>query len=83
MVGLDLAVDLDQALDEDGLGLLEVQGVFQAVAEEDDERQALARLVRTRGGLGGPHARQLVKHPGGRGRDPLHVLPGATSHVCG
>ena len=80
MIELDLAVDLDQALDKDGLDLLKVEGVLETVAQEHDEREALALLVRAGGGLGGPHARQLVKHPGRGGGHPLHVLTRTTSH---
>lgn len=51
-VGADLAVDLDQALLDDGLDLVTVKRVLEAVAEEDDQRQRVAGLVRTGGGLG-------------------------------
>jgi hypothetical protein len=51
-VGADLAVNLDEALHEDGIDLAGVESVLQAVAEEDDQRQRVAELVRTGGGLG-------------------------------
>jgi hypothetical protein len=51
-VGADLAVDLDKALHEDGVDLARVERILQAVAEEYDERQGVAELVRTGGGLG-------------------------------
>lgn len=52
-VGADLAVDLDEALHEDGIDLAGVERVLQAVAEENDQRQRVAELVRTGGSLGG------------------------------
>lgn len=51
-IGANLAVDLDQALLNDGLDLVTVKRVLEAVAEEDDQRQRVAGLVRTSGGLG-------------------------------
>lgn len=38
-VGADLAVNLDEALHEDGIDLAGVEGVLQAVAQEDDQGQ--------------------------------------------
>jgi hypothetical protein len=52
-VGADLAVDLDQALHEDGVDLAGVERILETVAEEDDERKGVAELVRTGRGLGG------------------------------
>jgi len=52
-VSADLAVDLDEALHEDGLNLLAVEGVLQTVAQQDDERQALAELMGTGAWSGG------------------------------
>ena len=52
-VGADLAVNLDEALHENGIDLARVESVLQSVAEEDDKRQRVAELVRTGGGLGG------------------------------
>jgi hypothetical protein len=51
-VGADLAVDLDEALHEDGIDLAGVERILQPVTEEDDERQRVAKLVRTGGRLG-------------------------------
>ena len=51
-VGADLAVNLDEALHEDGIDLASVERVLQAVAEKYDQRQRVAELVRTGGGLG-------------------------------
>ena len=63
LVGADLAVDLDQALHQDGPGLAVVQGVLEAVADEDDQGQAVASLVGTGGGLGSIGTGQLVQEP--------------------
>lgn len=73
-VGSDLAIDLDQALHENGLGLAVVEGILQAVADEDDEGHAVTLLVRTGGGLGGIDTRQLVEKPVGGGAQALLVL---------
>lgn len=62
-VGADLAVDLDQTLHQDGPGLAVVQGVLEAVADEDDQGQAVASLVGTSGGLGSVGSGQLVQEP--------------------
>ena len=50
-VGADLAVDLDQTLHDNRLDLLSVKRILETVAEEDDQRQRVAELVRTGGGL--------------------------------
>lgn len=73
-VGADLVVDLDQALLQDGLGLAVVQGVLETVAQEDDERQALAGLVGTGRRLGGVDAGQFVQQPVRGGAQALLVL---------
>lgn len=62
-VRADLAVDLDQTLHQDGLGLAVVQGVLEAVADEDDQGQAVASLVGTGRGLGSVGTGQLVQEP--------------------
>lgn len=46
--GAHLSVDLDETLLEDGSDLATGEGKLQAVAEEDDHRQALAKLVGSR-----------------------------------
>merc|ERR1712167_142724 len=73
-VGAHLAVDLDEALHEDLLHLLAGEGVFEAVAQHEDERQALAQLVGTRRGTGSPGAAHLVKHPVLGGVEAFHVF---------
>jgi hypothetical protein len=52
-VGADLAVDLDETLHEDRLDLARVERILEAVAEEDDQGQRVAELVRTGRRLGG------------------------------
>jgi len=54
----------------------------QAITQEDDQRQALALLVRALGRLGGENAGQLVQHPVGWGIETLQVLLGSTSHFA-
>ena len=62
-VGADLAVNLDEALHHDGLGLAVVERILEAVADEDDEGHALAELVGTGRRAGGIDTRQLVEKP--------------------
>lgn len=73
-VGADLAIDLDEALHHDGLGLAVVEGILQSVADEDDEGHALAELVRTSGRAGSIDTRQLVEKPVRGGAKALLVL---------
>lgn len=76
-VGADLAVDLDEALHHDGLGLTAVEGVLQPVADEDDEGHAVAELVGTGRRLGGIGSGQLVQEPvRGRAEALLVLLTG-------
>jgi hypothetical protein len=44
-VGSDLAIDLDQALHQDGSCLAVVQGVLEAVSEEDNQRETVAGFL--------------------------------------
>lgn len=73
-VSADLAVDLDQTLLDDGGDLLLGEGVLQPVPEEDDQGEALAGLVGTSRGLGGPNSGELVQHPVAGGIQALQVL---------
>lgn len=73
-VGADLAVDLDEALHHDGLGLTAVEGILQPVADEDDERHAVAKLVGTGRRLGSVGTGQLVQEPVRRRAEALLVL---------
>lgn len=51
-----------------------VEGISQAVADEDDEGKAVAGLVRTGADLGSVSAAKLVQHPRAGGGEPLLVL---------
>ena len=73
-VGADLAINLDETLHEDRPGLAVVQGILETVADEDDERHALAELVRTSRRAGSVHAGQLVQQPVRRSAKALLVL---------
>lgn len=73
-VGADLAIDLDEALHHDGLGLTVVERILEAVAHEDNEGHALAELVRTSGRAGSIDTRQLVEKPVRGGAKALLVL---------
>ena len=73
-VGADLAVDLDEALHQDGPGLAVVERILEAVADEDDQGHALAELMRTGRRARGIDARQLVEKPVRRRAEALLVL---------
>lgn len=73
-VGADLAVDLDEPLLQDRLGLAQVERVLQPVADEHDEGQALAELVRTGGWPRRVDTRQFVEEPVRRRAKALLVL---------
>jgi hypothetical protein len=73
-VGADLAVDLDQALVHDRLGLTVVESILQAVTDEDDQRHAVPQLVRTSRRARGVDTRQLVEKPVRGGAKALLVL---------
>jgi len=79
-VGAHLAVNLDEALHGDHLDLLVRKRVLETVTEEDGQRHALTKLVRTGGGAGGPDTGELVEHPMGWRVQALHVLLGTASH---
>lgn len=59
-VGAHLAIHLDKPLRHDRLALAVVERVLQPVAHKDDERHALARLVRTGRGPVQPDVRFLA-----------------------
>lgn len=80
-VSADLAVNLHKLLHSDGHRLLTREGILEAVAEDDGERQALTLLVRTRGRLGGINTTHLGQHPVLGGTETLHVLLGTASHL--
>jgi len=62
-VGADLSVDLHQTLHDDLGHLGAVQGVLQAISQEDQQGQRLTQLVGTSGWTWGEDASQLVQHP--------------------
>lgn len=82
-VRADLAVDLDEALHDNSLGFTSVQGIFQPVSDEDNERHALPLLVRTWGRLWCIFSGKLVKQPVGGRCKTLHVFLWSSSHFVG
>lgn len=78
-VGAHLAVHLDEALLHDLEHLIAGERVLEPVAQEDDERQALAQPVRARAGPRRVHAAELVQHPCLGRRQTLQVLLGTAS----
>lgn len=73
-VGADLAVHLDEALHHDGLGLAVVERILEAVADEHNQRHAVAELVGTGGGTRSIDSRQFVEKPVLGGAEALLVL---------
>ena len=73
-VGADLAVDLDVALHDNGLGLAVVERVLEPVPDKDDERHAFAQLVRAGRRPRRVRAGELVEQPVRRGAEALLVL---------
>jgi len=82
-VGADLAVDLDKTLHNNLLDLTAIEGVLQSVADEDDERHAVAQLVGTWRGLWRVGTGQLVEEPVRWRGQPLLVLLWTATHDCG
>ena len=83
LISACLAVHLDKALHEDVLHLLGIQGVLEAVAQQDDERQTLTQLVWASGWPRGPDAPKFVQHPVLGRIQPLQVPLGSARHGCG
>ena len=77
----NLPVNLDVAALDDNLSLLIRERVLETVTDQEDKRNALAKLVRTRRRTGCEHPGQLVKHPVLGRTDALHVLLGSTRHL--
>jgi hypothetical protein len=82
-IGADLAVDLDQSLHQDGLGLTVVESILETVADEHDQGHAVAELVRTGRRLRSVGAGQLVKQPVRGGAEALLVLLDSAGHCVG
>lgn len=51
-VSANLAINLDKTLHENVLNFLSIQGILEAVAQEDDKRKAFTSLVGTSARLG-------------------------------
>lgn len=75
-VGALAAIDVDEALAEDHAVLAHVEGVLEAVAQDDAEGKALAELVGASSGLGGEDAGELAEHPVLGREEALEVLDG-------
>ncbi|GET86972.1 40S ribosomal protein S4, putative [Leishmania tarentolae] len=78
-VAARVVVHVHQTLAQDHLTLARVQRVLQAVADDHQQRQALAQLVRTRTRARSKHAGQLAQHPVLGRIQALEVLLG---HLC-
>lgn len=81
-VGADLAVNLNVAFLHDHLDLVVGEGIFEAVSEENNEWEALAKLVWAGGWAGSIATGKLVKHPVLGSGQPLQVTLGTSCHGC-
>ena len=82
-VGADLAVNLDQTLDNNIGHLAAGKSVLETVADENVEGKTLTKGVGTHAGTGGIGTAHLVEHPAGGSCDTLEVLARTTNHfVC-
>jgi len=70
-VGAHLAIDLDQALHNNHLGLIVIQRILEAIAEEDDQRHALTQFVRSCRWARSENTTMLAQHPLGGREDAL------------
>lgn len=80
-IGADLAVDLDEPPHADSSNFTGVEGVLEAVPEENDDWEALASLVWASSWLGGELTSGLGKEPVVWGGESLKVLTLATWHA--
>lgn len=81
-IGADLAVNLDQALHDNGLGLASVKSILETISDEDDEGHAVTELVRTGRWAGGIGAGQFVQKPMRWRAQALLVLLWSSTHGC-
>lgn len=83
VLGVDAGagVDVDELLAEDHLGFAGVEGVLEAVAEDDGEGHALTELVGASAGAGGEDTGELGKHPVLGSEEALKVTLGSTGHL--
>jgi len=79
-VSADLSVNLDATFHADLLALLSGQGVLKTLTEDDGNREALALLVGTGGGLGGPDSAHLTHVPVTGRIEALEVLLRSARH---
>mmetsp|Transcript_8106 Transcript_8106/g.32395 ORF Transcript_8106/g.32395 Transcript_8106/m.32395 type:complete len:284 (+) Transcript_8106:117-968(+) len=82
LIHANLPVHLHHALHENRRHFLVRQRVLQAVAKDEAQRQALARLVRTGRRFRGEDAAELVEHPVLGRIETLQMLAHSTGHVA-
>jgi hypothetical protein len=73
-IGADLAINLDQSLHDDCLGLTSVERILETVSDEDDEWHAVTELVRAGGGTRSIGTGELVEKPMRRCAEALLML---------
>lgn len=75
-----LTVDQDVLVLKDHVGLGVGVGVVEAITQDEDERDALAKTMRAVCGPGGPDTAHLIKEPVLRCVKALKVLTGSAGH---
>jgi len=80
-IGSHFAINLDETLHQDSIGLSVVQGVLEAVSQEDDQGKAVALFMRPRRRLRGIGARELVQQPVRRRTEAFLMLLRTTTHL--
>ena len=76
----NFAVNLDETLHADEVDLIASQGVLEAIADQDDQRKALAHAVRARAGFGSPGTSKLGEHPMFGGIQSFQMFLNSSSH---
>jgi hypothetical protein len=62
-IGADLAIDLDQPLHDDRLGLASIERILETVSDEHDQWHAVTELVGTGGGTRSIGTGELIEKP--------------------
>ena len=85
VLGVDAGarVNVDELLAEDHGGFGAVEGVLEAVAEDDGEGHALTELVGTSARAGSEDAGELGEHPVLGGEEALKMTLGTAGHFVG
>lgn len=79
-VATNLVINLNLAIHDNHLTFSACETVFETVAQQHQEGNALAKFVRAGGWARGPDATKFAEHPMLWGIEPLHVLLRSARH---